>query len=174
MKPLVFLILCFTVFPSFAKDSLFVAGVLVTIGADEFVIRKKMSAYRLGPSDSSGNTVIFQGEKPNTRIVGHLGFHEGRVFAVSRHWGNDVSTPSDTVTALIGAFQSMLDNEESQVKVSTDSLKSPEFWIDSINFRQGNRRIAINVQKYGEQNVSVAIQETITREIIRDRITDNG
>lgn len=161
------MILLFAAVASFPRlalgsESMILAGIEMKIGmSEEQLVTKLKEGYTLSKI-GEGGWIIYV--KSSDKIIGNIGFTDGRLSWISKDWG---SSHSDEVISIWKEFFSLLSNltqsKPAPVLAHTKVFRQPGQTISQIelSYLNNGKKISILISESKEYGNSISIEEIL-------------
>jgi hypothetical protein len=144
-----------------------VGPVLLSLRADQEVTMKEIRRhFEVVTVTGQPNTFfLYEGKRPNLRVVGGVAFQNGRVSWVQRTWGNfeGKANAVEVSKALYSAIESAASTSGTAATITTKTQRVPGIEFTTVNFDFPSRRITITTSEgdAAHGGKQVGIEESI-------------
>ena len=168
-KGLVVFLILTTLLVSFgiAEDNyLWIDGVNLSLGMKKELVMQLFSKKHdlQQVEDQSTYLIKKKGESPPSDFVGQIAFKEGKLSFASQIWGRYVTKDSlDMANSIYSAISGILNKEGKILRVKTETNRSPDMILNSIELVFTNKTIVISIADGRNIEKSVIIQENLSK-----------
>jgi hypothetical protein len=128
-----------------------VGPVLLSLRADQVETMKQIKAHFevVTVTGQPDTFFLYEGKRPNLRVVGGVAFQSGRVSWVQRTWGNFEGKTSavDVSGALYSAIESATSASGASATITTKVHRVPGIEFKTVTFDFSDRRVTMTTSE---------------------------